>query len=333
MFTNAKRLSRKRGCDSDGAEHPGYASVQGADRARRGCDTSYRARSLVHTLHGTPSLTDNKPQQYQSTGHDSSDSKRQCQSGYCVTGSADDQRLLVGRRGPLRPNYPNSTKGAIGSKSDCLCYRIDSALFPDLGKTTSRRLTGHIARRKPPERECVIWDTEVPGFGIRLYPSGQKRWVVRYIERKKARQETVGDVASMDVHKARRLARIKLERAAVHGLPQKPKASAINGKTPTFAEIFETFRKDRPYAWKASTEKSNLRSIARVFLPIFGAIPINEISKADVNAWQDAMSDRPGSCNRQTANLAAVLNMPRNSANAKGDQIRRKDFNGVDGQK
>ncbi len=140
---------------------------------------------MIHTLHGTPSLTDNKPQQYQSTGHDSSDSKRRCQSGYCVTGSADDQRLLVGRRGPLRPNYPNSTKGAIGSKSHCLCYRIDSALFPDLGKATSRRLTGHITRQKPPERECVIWDTEVPGFGIRLYPSGQKRWVARYIERRR----------------------------------------------------------------------------------------------------------------------------------------------------
>ncbi len=155
-------------------------------------------------------LTDNKPQQYQSTGHDSSDSKRQCQSGSCIAaGSANKPAsLFVGRRGPLRPNYPNSTKGAIGSKSDCLCYRIDSTQLADLGKTTSRRLTGHIARPKPPERECVIWDTEVPGFGIRLYPSGQKRWVVRYIEPEKARQETVGDVASMDVHKARRLARI-----------------------------------------------------------------------------------------------------------------------------
>ena len=52
MFTNAKSQTRKRGCDSDGAEHLGDASAQGADRARRGCDTSYRASSLdTHPTH------------------------------------------------------------------------------------------------------------------------------------------------------------------------------------------------------------------------------------------------------------------------------------------
>ena len=147
----------------------------------------------------------------------------------------------------------------------------------------------------------------LPGFGLRMYPSGRKRWVVRFIERKKARQETVGDAATLDIHKARRVARKRLEAAALHGLPQRPKSVQRKGRIPTFAEVFETFRQDRPYAWKPTTERSNLSSIGSVLVPYFGTRPIDEISKSDVIAWRDAMSARTGLCNRTIPNLSAVL--------------------------
>jgi hypothetical protein len=35
MSIDLDKQGRERGCDSDGAEHPGDASAQGADRARR----------------------------------------------------------------------------------------------------------------------------------------------------------------------------------------------------------------------------------------------------------------------------------------------------------
>ena len=261
--------------------------------------------TVAHTLHEKASLTEDKRQIIQHDAYDSTDSNRICQSGYSVTGGADGQRSQLGRLGPLRPDYPLCSQAQ--SRTPPLWDPID--LLPEANADSNGqvRLTGHFARRKSPAQECTLWDSILPGFGLRMYPSGRKRWVVRFIERKKARQETVGDAATLDIHKARRMARKRLEAAALHGLPQRPRSVQRKGRIPTFAEVFETFRQDRPYAWKPTTEKSNLGTIASVLVPYFGARPIDEITKADVVAWRDAMSARTGTCKRTIPNLSAAL--------------------------
>jgi hypothetical protein len=44
----------------------------------------------------------------------------------------------------------------------------------------SEKLDGNVARRRAPKVETIVWDSELPAFGLRLRPSGHKSWIVRF---------------------------------------------------------------------------------------------------------------------------------------------------------
>ena len=179
-----------------------------------------------------------------------------------------------------------------------------------LSRSTRRarkeRLTGYIARQRFGPVEDVIWDTELPGFGLRRYPSGNRRWIVRFVERGKARVWTIGPVEEIDASRARRLARDRLRTALLHGLPQRPKKQEV-ARPPTFEEVCEVFLVDRPHAWAKSTETRNLRDIEHVLIPEFGTTPVDAIGRPDILRWKDGMIAKPGRFNRAVPTLSAVM--------------------------
>ena len=45
---------------------------------------------------------------------------------------------------------------------------------------------------EPRDREHVLWDDEIKGFGVRVRPSGRKTYIVKYRDRGCAVKVTIG---------------------------------------------------------------------------------------------------------------------------------------------
>ena len=72
-----------------------------------------------------------------------------------------------------------------------------------------------VARLSVENKDTVFWDPELPGFGVRVYPSGVKAYVVQSRERGRSRRITVGRHGALSADDARRraariIARIKM---------------------------------------------------------------------------------------------------------------------------
>lgn len=63
-------------------------------------------------------------------------------------------------------------------------------------------------------KDYIIWDEELPGFGLRVYRSGKRSYVIQYRQRGRARRLTLGLHGVWTAELARREAKAQLGRVA-----------------------------------------------------------------------------------------------------------------------
>jgi integrase len=176
------------------------------------------------------------------------------------------------------------------------------------GSNPARRafLDGNFARRKLPlqANDYCIWDSELPGFGLRVRPSGNYFWFVRLRHRGKHRRFTLGRTDALDAGIARAQARRLLAEAALDGLPKR----AVVKATPIMSDFVETYWDDLARTWKASTTSRNFDAWRYALRPIFGELRVSEITAADVHRWRDGCAgENEARYNRAIPVLASLL--------------------------
>ena len=62
------------------------------------------------------------------------------------------------------------------------------------------------------EKDMVFWDSELPGFGVRVYPSGNKVYVVQTRAQGRSRRVTVGRHGVITAEQARQRAALIIAR-------------------------------------------------------------------------------------------------------------------------
>ncbi len=147
------------------------------------------------------------------------------------------------------------------------------------------------------------WDATLPGFGLRITDKGAKSWVAMFRVRGRLRRLTLGSYPAIALKDARREAGEAMREAAAGNDPAAAKALAkLQWAEPnTFRSVAE--------AWLADTGKrggARLRSkkaissqLGRDVFPILGAVPITEITRADVRDLVRAIAvERPVAANR-----------------------------------
>lgn len=167
----------------------------------------------------------------------------------------------------------------------------------------------------PKEREYTVWDAEAPGFGVRVRPSGAKRFVFAYRpgggRTGRMRWVTIGAPGPMAVEEARKIARDHYE-AARKGLDPAGKRDAHRA-APSMDALFEAFlERGSLHTRSERSERTTAeyrRMIAKDLSPALGRMKVADIRRDDVEKLHRRMRDRPFLANRALSLLRAVFRM------------------------
>ena len=168
-------------------------------------------------------------------------------------------------------------------------------------------LTPRLAREsRHGEKDTILFDKALPGFGLRIHPSGRKVWIVQARIEGRSRRIVIARHGEMKLAEARRHARDILARIRAGGNP----ADDIGRekRTPTFGEFAQEYLRRCDPHWKPSGRKTVRIYLKARILPTLGKMPLDRIGPEDVAAWFDAASrDRPGAANRAFEILRAMM--------------------------
>ena len=150
---------------------------------------------------------------------------------------------------------------------------------------------------EPRSAEYFVWDSEIPGFGLRVLPSGRKGYVVQYRAGRRSRRISLGPSTVLTCEQARNRA-ISIVAAARNGAD--PAAERDAGrKASTVKELAERFDKEHiAIRVKASTAKEYRGTLKRFILPALGRLAVPEITRADVAKFHHDLRHIPYQANR-----------------------------------
>ena len=72
------------------------------------------------------------------------------------------------------------------------------------GRERLRLTDAAIARRRPREREFTVWDSAVPGLGVRVRPTGGRSYVLLLDRGGRSRRVSLGPVSTKTIAEVRR---------------------------------------------------------------------------------------------------------------------------------
>jgi hypothetical protein len=150
---------------------------------------------------------------------------------------------------------------------------------------------------EPQPTEFFLWDDSIPGFGLRVLPSGRKGYVVQYRTGRRSRRISLGPNTVLTCEQARSRA-ITIVAAARNGEDPAAERDARRNAA-TVRELAERFDREHiAVRLKASTAKEYRRNLKRFILPALGRLAVPEITRADVAKFHHDLRHIPYQANR-----------------------------------
>jgi integrase len=156
--------------------------------------------------------------------------------------------------------------------------------------------------------DYFIWDDDVPGFGLRVFPSGRKGYVVQFRAGRRSRRMSLGTSTVLTCEQARTRASAIV--SAARGGADPAKDRDAGRRAITVKELAERFDQE-PLALrlKPSTAKEYRGNLRRVILPALGRYNITEVTRADVARFHHDLRHIPYQANRCLEVISKMFNL------------------------
>ncbi len=156
-------------------------------------------------------------------------------------------------------------------------------------------------------KSAVYWDRDLPGFGVRVYRSGRKTYVVQSRGPKGSRRVTIGRHGEVTAQQARRQAAAIIGRIKAGKAPRPQSAEPV--AEPTVADLAQRYlRTHVAVECKPASERSYRGSLAHI-LPVLGDMPVGSVEREHVASLHLAMRDTPVAANKALSVLSKMFSL------------------------
>ena len=174
-------------------------------------------------------------------------------------------------------------------------------------KRSERKLTKRVVDALSVEKDdAAFWDRELAGFGVRIYATGRKVYVVQSRGPWGPKRVTLGKHGEMSCDEARKQAALVIDRIkrGEEPEPRPPEAA------PTVAGLAERFMRDHAETHcKHNTARTYRSYIGNHIGPALGGKALAEVGRAEVSAFHHGLRATPGAANAVLGLLSKMFKM------------------------
>ena len=158
----------------------------------------------------------------------------------------------------------------------------------------------------PGDRDALYWDTTLPGFGVRVYASGRKTYVVQCRGPSGSRRVTIGRHGKVTPEQARKQAAVVIDRIKQGEDP----VPAPPAPEPTVADLAKRFMDAYvKINCKPSSAVHYRRTLDNHILPALGTMAVGGVERTHVAQLHHSLRDRPVAANRTVDILSRMLTL------------------------
>ena len=174
-----------------------------------------------------------------------------------------------------------------------------------LRRTTISRST---VEKLKADKDTVFWDSELLGFGVRVYPTGRKVYVVQTrTGGENGKRVTVGRHGVITPEEARRRAALIVSRIKAGEDPIPEPMAVTEAKGPTVADLAAVYLEEIvEVRLKPASAKVYRSVIGKHILPVLGRKPALSVDHAAVSALHHSLAATPAAANRAVEMLFRI---------------------------
>ena len=180
-----------------------------------------------------------------------------------------------------------------------MCF--PASCFPGLmrlSKTTLPRIVLPAGKT-----ETIVFDEDIPGFGLRIRAGGKRTWVAQYRLGTKQRRITLGTPEKVDPDKARQLAKATLARVNLGEDPQGTKVEAQAQASVTLGAVIPKY-----FDYAARHQSANYHTDVKRYLEVhwspLAGVGLGKIDRARVSKQLGELSKARGAHSADRARAA-----------------------------